>query len=100
MSAPDVDAYRVSKLFYRLGIDAAFLERVRGDFDAVAAELGLTETEKDLVRHADLRALYTAGVHPFLLSSYTRHGLFGMDRAAYRKRIEKVARGPRPWSRP
>lgn len=95
----EIDAYRVNKLFYRIGIDRALLERLSADFDAVAAEAGLTDREREAVRRGDLRALYIAGVHPFLLSAYARHGLFGMDRATFQTRIQKVPRGPRPWSR-
>lgn len=95
----EIDAYRVNKLLYRIGIDRGLLDRVNADFHAVAAEAGLTDREREALRGADLRALYAAGVHPFLLSAYSRHGLFGMDRETFQSRIQKVPRGPRPWSR-
>jgi hypothetical protein len=38
-----------------------------------------------------VEALYLMGVHPFLIFELARHGLFGLDRDEYLRRVRRAA---------
>jgi hypothetical protein len=88
-----MSAYQVNKLCHRLYHDRAFREAVKADPAKAIAGWPLSEAERKALLEGDIRQLYEAGAHPFLLGHITRWNLFGVTPAIYAERI-RDARDP------
>lgn len=88
-----MSAYQVSKLCHRLYHDAVFREAVKADPAKAIADWPLSDDERNALLKGDVKHLYEAGVHPFLLGHVSRWGLFGLTAAVYAERI-KDAKDP------
>jgi Aromatic-ring-opening dioxygenase LigAB, LigA subunit len=88
-----VSAYQINKLCYRAYHDKAFREAVKADPAKAIADWPLDDAERKALLGGDIKQLYEAGAHPFLLGHVTRWNLFGITPAAYAERI-KDARDP------
>jgi len=88
-----LSAYQINKLCHRLYHDSAFREAVKADPAKAIAGWPLTDAERTALLGGDLKTLYEAGAHPFLLGHMSRWDLFGMTPAVYAERI-KGARDP------
>jgi hypothetical protein len=88
-----MSVYQVNKLCHRLYHDRAFREAVKADPAKAIAGWPLSEAERKALLEGDIRQLYEAGAHPFLLGHITRWNLFGVTPAIYAERI-RDARDP------
>jgi hypothetical protein len=88
-----LSAYQVNKLCHRLYHDGAFREAVKADPAKAIVDWPLTDAERTALLSGDIKRLYEAGAHAFLLGHMTRWDLFGMTPAIYAERI-KDARDP------
>jgi hypothetical protein len=88
-----MSVYQVNKLCHRLYHDRAFREAVKADPAKAIAGWPLSEAERKALLEGDVRQLYEAGAHPFLLGHITRWNLFGVTPAIYAERI-RDARDP------
>lgn len=86
-----MSVYGINKLFYRLEQDPALRERFRADPDAAFAGFPLSAEEARAIKAGDVGRLYEWGAHAFLLLHYVRHGLCGLDRPTYLRRIRGEA---------
>ncbi|WP_306316610.1 MULTISPECIES: hypothetical protein [unclassified Streptomyces] len=59
--------FATSHVMWEITRDRGLAERFTADPDAVLAGRDLTEAERTALAAADLRALFQAGVHPFVL---------------------------------
>jgi hypothetical protein len=88
-----MSAYQINKLCHRLYHDASFREAVKADPAKVIADWPLSDGERQALLGGDVKRLYEAGAHPFLLGHTSRWGLFGLTPAIYAERI-RGARDP------
>jgi hypothetical protein len=88
-----MSAYQINKLCHRLYHDRAFREAIKADPAAAIADWPLSGNERRALLAGDVRWLYEAGTHPFLLGHITRWNLFGVTPAIYAERI-RDAREP------
>ena len=61
-----------NKLIFEVRRDAALRARFAVDLEGLMRDYGLSESEKDALRSADLRRLGELGVHPYFLPQVTR----------------------------
>jgi len=73
--------YQIDKLLRDLRRDPAIAARFRDDIDSVLDRYQLDETERDLIRRWEIRALYDRGASPLLLM--LAHGLTGRKMRDY-----------------
>lgn len=85
-----MSAYQINKLCYRAFHDPDFRERLKTNPGAAIADWPFTEAERKALLDGDVAQLYEWGAHPFLLSHFTRWGLFGLDYPTYSARIRKA----------
>jgi hypothetical protein len=85
--------YQVNKLCHRLFHDETFRAAVKADPNKAIADWPLTDEERAALLNGDVKTLYEAGAHPFLLGHITRWELFGITTALYAERI-RGARDP------
>jgi hypothetical protein len=88
-----MSVYQVNKLCHRLYHDRAFREAVKADPAKAIADWPLSDAERTALLAGDVKRLYEAGVHAFLLGHITRWDLFGVTPAIYAERI-RGARDP------
>ena len=69
--ATSVRTLRINRFFWRM-IDPAYREGFRSDEEALYAQAGLTETERDLVRRRDWIGMIRYGVNFFVLEKFAR----------------------------
>ena len=80
-------AYQVNKLCHWLYHDRSFREAVKADPAKAIADWPLSDAERTALLNGDIKMLYEAGAHPFLLGHITRWDLFGVTAAVYADRI-------------
>ena len=88
-----MSAYQVNRLCHRLYHDASFRDAVKADPAKAIADWPLTDDERRALLGGDVKRLYEAGAHPFLLGHTSRWGLFGLTPEVYAERI-KGAKDP------
>jgi len=88
-----LSAYQVNRLCHRLYHDASFRDAVKADPAKAIADWPLTDDERRALLGGDVKRLYEAGAHPFLLGHTSRWGLFGLTPEVYAERI-KGAKDP------
>jgi hypothetical protein len=89
-----MSAYQVNKLCHRLYHDQSFRDAVKSDPAKAIADWPLSDAERTALLNGDIKWLYEAGAHPFLIGHITRWDLFGVTAAVYADRI-KDAKDPR-----
>lgn len=85
--------YQVNKMLYLIGINADLADRAQSRPESVFAQFDLADDELAALRAGDVATLYRMGVHGFLLQTMARHGVGGMTREEYRKRISTLLEG-------
>ena len=88
-----MSAYLVNKLCHRLHHDVSLRAAAKADPAKAIADWPLTDAERKALLAGDVKSLYEAGAHPFLLGHISRWNLFGVTPAVYAERI-KDARDP------
>jgi aromatic-ring opening dioxygenase LigAB LigA subunit len=88
-----MSAYQINKLCHRLYHDQPFRDSVKIDPVKAITDWPLSTVERKALLEGDIKWLYEAGVHPFLLGHVTRWNLFGVTPALYVERI-KDAKDP------
>jgi hypothetical protein len=86
-----MSVYQLNKIVYLLDIDETFLARCKQDPVGAIKDFDLTEAERAALLSGDVGQLYKWGVHTFILSSTSRHDVFGVNRDIYAKRIREAA---------
>ncbi|HWA37922.1 MAG TPA: hypothetical protein VG873_08675 [Burkholderiales bacterium] len=61
-----------NRMIFEVRRDAALRERFRTDLEGLMRDYGLSETEKEAFRKADLKRLGELGMHPYFLPQVTR----------------------------
>ena len=61
-----------NKLIFEVRRDARLRERFRSDLEGLMRDYGLSDTEKEALRKADLKRLGELGMHPYFLPQVTR----------------------------
>ena len=69
--AVSIRTLRINRFFWRM-TDPAYRERFRTDEEALYAQEGLIETERDLVRRRDWIGMIRYGVNFFVLEKFAR----------------------------
>ena len=85
-----MSAYLINKLCYRVFHDIPFREAVKRDPAAAIADWPFTDAERKALLEGDVARLYEWGEHPFLLSHFTRWGLFDLDYPTYSARMRNA----------
>ena len=83
-----MSTYAVHKVCHLIDKDDAFRERVLANPAEALADLPLTDAERTAFLAGDVRTLHDLGAHGFLLGRLPRHGVFGLDRENYVKRMK------------
>jgi len=86
-----MSVYQLNKFMYRLETEVAFLNAVRSDPVNAVGVFKLTQEERKALLDGDVAALYLMGVHPFLLLTLSRQGVFGVNRDNYLPRVRAAA---------
>lgn len=82
--------YQVNKLCHKLYHDGQFRDAVKADPAKAIRDWPLSDLERKAVLEGDVKYLYEAGVHPFLLGHLTRWDLFGVTLKVYSDRIREA----------
>jgi hypothetical protein len=82
--------YQVNKLCYRLHHDPALREAIKANPAKAIADWPFSDAERKAVLTGDVKWLYEAGAHPFLLGHLNRWGVFGLTPAIYAERIKQA----------
>ncbi len=61
-----------NKMIFEVRRDPALRARFAADLDGLMREYGLSETEMDALRKADLKRLAELGMHPYFLPQVSR----------------------------